>query len=65
MEMTSHFERLGMGAFRIVASLIGKNSNILLFTFFICRFKSVYSMDMIFHSERLGAFSIVAYSTGN
>lgn len=65
MKMTSHYERLGMGASRIVVSSIGKNSNmLLLFTFFICRFKSIYSMDMAFHSEILGAFRIVTSSTG-
>ena len=64
MEMTSHSKYLGMGASRIVASSIGKNSNmLLLFTFLICCFKFVYSMDMTFHFEHLGDFRIVASST--
>ena len=68
MEMTFHFERLVMGAFRILAFSAVKNSNILLlFTFLICCFKYAYSMEMTFHYERLGmgAFRIyVASSTG-
>ena len=65
MKMTSHSELLGMGASRIVASSIGKNSNmLLLFTFFIYCFKFIYLMDMGFHSESLGASRIVASSTG-
>ena len=46
MEMTFHFEGLGMDAPRIVESSTGKNSfKRLQFMFLICCFKSVHSTD--------------------
>ena len=65
MEISSHSELLGKSPSRIVASSIGKNSNmLLLFTFLICHFKFVYSMDKAFHFERLSAVRIGASSIG-